>query len=149
MWFRGVASTASCQYCFHERKIILIKGLITWQISPPAEILLWLHDKFQLRVKFHPSAKFEIAWEKRKTLSLSMLKVTFQPGLKFWMRLHEVFLNFSPGWNFVHVITSFWEDLFRHPRLNFSPVNRAEILCVCDVFVCVCLMWWFAITYLK
>ena len=32
---------------------------------------------------FSPGAKFEIAREKRKTLSLSMPKLSFHPGLKF------------------------------------------------------------------
>ena len=69
--------------------------------SPPtkrAEILLRLHDYF------HPGMKFQIAGESERppscfveTTVTEHAQAHFSSRADILMRLHEVFLNFSPG----------------------------------------------------
>ena len=68
------------------------------QPAPLAEILLRLHDYFQ------PGLKFEIAGERERPPSCFVENTLFENAqahfsarTKILMRLHEVFLNFSPG----------------------------------------------------
>ena len=131
---------------------------LTIDLPQSVDLRSRLHGEFQSRLKSQPGqkfqprlkfccdymtnfspgwnislgAKFEIAREKRKTLSLNMPKLTFQPGLKFECDHYNLVSGLIPFKYWKKPLERGWLDVVFHsefqPGRNFLHVNASVFL---------------------